>query len=55
LGNHIAEIEAKVFLKVLLEEEYNWSISPESKIKFYEGVLAKVPDHMASVWISRHS
>ncbi|CAN2227207.1 CypX Cytochrome P450 [Candidatus Nanopelagicaceae bacterium] len=54
LGNHIAEIEAKVFLKVLLEEEYNWKVSPESKIKFYEGVLAKVPDHMASLWISRN-
>ena len=55
LGNHIAEIEAKVFLKVLLEEEYNWSISPESKIKFYQGTLANVPDHMASLWITRNS
>ena len=55
LGNHIAEIEAKVFLKVLLEEDYNWKISPESKIKFYEGDLAKVPDHIASLWISRNS
>ena len=55
LGNHIAEIEAKVFLKVLLEEEYIWTISPESEIKFYEGDLAKVPDHIASLWISRNS
>lgn len=49
LGNHIAEIEAKVFLKVLLEEGHTWSISQESKIKFYEGKLATVPDHFATL------
>jgi cytochrome P450 len=55
LGNHIAEIEAKVFLKVLLEAEYNWKVSPTSEIKFYEGNLAKVPNHFASLLISPNS
>ena len=51
LGNHIAEIEAKVFLKVLLETQYNWRISPESKINFYEAAMVKVPQHFESVQV----
>lgn len=47
IGNHIAEIEAKVFLKALLEVATPWKISEESEIRFYEGDLASVPAHFA--------
>ena len=49
IGNHIAEIEAKVFLKALLEVANPWEISDQSDIRFYEGALAKVPAHFADL------
>lgn len=49
LGNHVAEIEAKVFLRTLLSLDFDWRISDQSKIRFYEGRMSGVPDHFASV------
>jgi cytochrome P450 len=53
LGNHIAEIEARVFLETLLESGYVWKVSSASKIKYYEDQMVSVPDHFASVRIVR--
>jgi cytochrome P450 len=47
IGNHIAEIEAKIFLKALLEVATPWEVSNESEIRFYEGALSSVPAHFA--------
>jgi cytochrome P450 len=49
IGNHITEIEAKVFLKALLEVADPWKISNQSDIRFYEGVLSGVPAHFAKL------
>lgn len=49
IGNHITEIEAKVFLKALLEVTDPWKISNQSGIRFYEGSLARVPAHFAEL------
>jgi cytochrome P450 len=49
IGNHIAEIEAKVFLKALLEVSAPWEISAQSEIRFYGGVLSSVPEHFAKL------
>lgn len=51
LGNHVAEIEAKVFLKALLGLNVAWEISPKSEITFFPGDLKKVPDHIKSIYI----
>ena len=53
LGNHVAEIEAKVFLRALLALNLNWGISPKSEITFFPGALAQVPDHLKSIYITR--
>lgn len=52
LGNHVAEIEAKVFLKVLLASNFQWKVLDTSKISFYAGAMNDVPDHIASLLIS---
>ena len=49
IGNHITEIEARVFLKALLEVVDPWKISNQSEIRFYEGALARVPAHFAEL------
>jgi len=49
LGNHVAEIEAKVFLKALLNTNFQWSISPDSKIEFYSEKMAGVPSEFHSL------
>ena len=49
IGNHITEIEAKVFLKAILEVVDPWKISNQSKIRFYEGALSSVPAHFAEL------
>lgn len=49
IGNHITEIEAKVFLKALLEVADPWKISNQSEIRFHEGSLARVPAHFAKL------
>jgi len=50
LGNHIAEIEAKVFLEALLKSGKNWKISAED-IRFHQMPYENVPDHFGSVRI----
>jgi len=51
LGNHIAEIEAKVFLETLLNSGKNWKISAED-IRFHQMPYENVPDHFGSVRIT---
>ena len=51
LGNHVAEIEAKVFLQCLLTNEFSWSISDQSRIDFYEGAMMNVPREFHSLCI----
>ncbi len=53
LGNHVAEIEAKVFLRALIALNVEWRISSESEISFFPGSLANVPDHLKSIYITR--
>jgi cytochrome P450 len=50
LGNHIAEIEAKVFLEALLNSGKNWKISAVD-IRFHQMPYENVPDHFGSVRI----
>jgi cytochrome P450 len=54
IGNHVAEIEGKVFLSTLLSCDFTWRMLDKSKIKFYEGLMAEVPDHIASLWVARN-
>jgi cytochrome P450 len=51
LGNHIAEIEAKVFLEALLNSGKNWKISAED-IRFHQMPYENVPDRFGSVRIT---
>ena len=44
LGIHIADIEAKVFLKTLLDFEFNWKIKSE-EIRYHAAPFEKVPDN----------
>ena len=39
LGNHVAEIEAKVFLRALLSLNLDWGISSKSEITYFPGQL----------------
>ena len=57
IGNHITEIEAKVFLKAILEVAEPWEISNQSEIRFYGGALSSVPEHFAKLMVqsSRNS
>jgi len=52
IGNHIAEIEAKVFLKTLLSLDYSWEIKNE-KIEFHEEALQAVPNSFREVTVTR--
>ena len=52
LGNHVAEIEAKIFLKVLLASNFQWTISDKSEITFYDGQMREVPDHIATLRVT---
>lgn len=52
LGNHVAEIEAKVFLKALINLQTEWHISSESEITYFPGALHDVPDHIKSLYIT---
>jgi cytochrome P450 len=52
LGNHIAEIEAKVFLRTLLSMEGSFKIHENSEIHFYDGAMSSVPEHLTSLWVS---
>lgn len=48
LGNHIAEIEAKVFLETLIESGLEWSIASE-EIRFHQAPYLGVPDYFAKL------
>lgn len=48
LGNHIAEIEAKVFLETLLNTSIKWKIHKED-IEFHQPPYAAVPEHFRSL------
>jgi len=52
LGNHIAEIEAKVFLEVLINSDLNWKVVTE-EIRFHQVPYTKIPDHFGSIKIAR--
>jgi cytochrome P450 len=52
LGNHVAEIEGKVFLKALLASNRSWHIQERSEITFYAGKMSEIPDHIATLWVS---
>lgn len=51
LGNHIAEIEVKVFLEALIESKLNWRVAHED-IRFHKEPYSKVPDHFSSLILS---
>ena len=52
LGNHIAEIEAKVFLEALLDSRKNWKVSSED-IRYHQAPYTKVPDHFGTIKITQ--
>jgi cytochrome P450 len=52
LGNHIAEIEAKVFLEALLNSGKNWKLSSE-EIRYHQAPYTKIPDHFAAIKIKQ--
>lgn len=51
LGNHVAEIEARVFLQALVDSGYTWEISDESQITFYQDQMNQVPAHFKNLWL----
>ena len=48
IGNHIAEIEARVFLEALLESQYVWKIKSEDT-RFHNPPFENVPDQFRSL------
>lgn len=50
LGNHIAEIQTKVFLETLIELNYSWKIVSED-ILFHSTPLEKVPEKFNSLQV----
>jgi cytochrome P450 len=52
LGNHIAEIEAKVFLEALLNSGKNWKLSSE-EIRYHQAPYIIIPDHFAAIKIEQ--
>ncbi|MBM3719305.1 MAG: cytochrome P450 [Actinobacteria bacterium] len=48
LGNHIAEIEAKVFLEALIQSQFTWQIRSEDT-KFHDSPFGLVPDQFRSL------
>ncbi|MBU3715466.1 MAG: cytochrome P450 [Candidatus Nanopelagicaceae bacterium] len=48
LGNHIAEIEARVFMETLSDSNLNWKIHTE-EINFHSTPFEKVPDQFKSL------
>lgn len=48
LGNHIAEIEAKVFLEALINSKYQWSIAQE-EIEFHPDPFGRVPNQFLKI------
>jgi cytochrome P450 len=54
LGNHVAEIEARVFLEVLLESKFRWEIVSEN-IEFHSTPYEVVPREFSSLVLRRVS
>jgi cytochrome P450 len=52
LGNHIAEIEARVFLETLLSSNLDWKIVTQ-EIRFHSTPYEKVPDHFGAVKVGK--
>jgi cytochrome P450 len=52
LGNHIAEIEARVFLETLLSSNIDWEIVTQ-EIRFHATPYEKVPDHFGTVKVGK--
>ena len=52
LGNHIAEIEARVFLEALVKSDVNWKVTTE-EIRFHQAPYNQVPDHFGAIKIAR--
>jgi cytochrome P450 len=52
LGNHIAEIETKVFLEALLSSHIDWEIVTE-EIRFHPTPYEKVPDHFGTIKVGK--
>jgi cytochrome P450 len=52
LGNHIAEIEAKVFLEALLNSGKNWKLS-SADIRYHQAPYTKIPDHFGAVKVGK--
>jgi cytochrome P450 len=52
LGNHIAEIEAKVFLEALLSSNIDWEIVTE-EIRFHSVPYERIPDQFGTVKIGK--
>lgn len=51
IGNHVAEIEARIFLEELIESGVSWSIDTKSEIVFHEQPLTMVPDRFVSLFV----
>jgi len=52
LGNHIAEVEAKIFLETLLSSSFAWRIHKE-EIRYHAAPYETVPDHFLSLQLVR--
>jgi cytochrome P450 len=52
LGNHITEIEARVFLDALLNSGKKWKLSSE-EIRYHQAPYIKIPDHFAAIKIEQ--
>ena len=52
LGNHIAEVEAKIFLETLLSSSFAWRIHKE-EIRYHVAPYERVPDHFLSLQLVR--
>ena len=52
LGNHIAEVEAKVFLETLLSSSFTWK-SHKEEIRYHVAPYERVPDHFLSLQLVR--
>ncbi len=55
LGNHVAEIEAKVFLRTLLDLNFSWGISSDSEVTYFPGELSTVPEHLKKIFITQEN
>ena len=54
IGNHVAEIEAKVFLEVLRDSGLSWKIAQEN-IRFHKAPYNVVPEQFVSLTLARSS